>query len=205
MGSERLLVEVLANGVFMLTVHFRTAGRAQEICSLAEFVDPNDPLWKEVENISLDEGMVLYDFEKGGNALLRVYVAKSKGSSLGDDACSAQQGVNVEDCARLVRRLMVYFLAEGERLGVGVEPELEVSSPGINRQLRLPTHFAGAIGERVKLSVAGGEGGRSYTLVGQLSSQSLEKIEVVEEDKGQLHTIPTERVRKARIDFKFAS
>ncbi|RUM75166.1 MAG: ribosome maturation factor RimP [Sulfurovum sp.] len=55
---------------------------------------------------------------------------------------------------------------------------LEISSPGIERKLKKPSHFQNAIGEKVKLKIAGGE-----KLKGTLKSADNEGI-VVETKAG---------------------
>ena len=55
---------------------------------------------------------------------------------------------------------------------------LEVSSPGIERKLKKPSHFQNAIGEKVKLKIVGGE-----KLKGRLKSADNEGI-VVETKAG---------------------
>lgn len=120
------------------------------------------------------------------------------------------RGVTSGDCSRLCRRLMVVFRAEGRRYGVGEEPEIDVSSPGINRELRLPQHFAGAVGERVKIvfSEEALSGHRSPVLFGTLRTFNPEtadggEIVVEDEQSGELVSLSCHDVKRANVDYKF--
>lgn len=125
-------------------------------------------------------------------------------------------GVTVGECSRLCRRLMVVFQAEGGRFGLPTEPEIEVSSPGVNRALRLPEHFAGAVGERVKMTVerrqdekrAEGNSNdpsnrRICTVVGVLERFDSGALDVRSESNGEILTCGLLDVKRAQVDFKF--
>ncbi len=62
-------------------------------------------------------------------------------------------GVIIEDCAKVSKHLQQFMdSVGGDTLGLsGHDWNLEVSSPGINRALRRAEHFAGAVGERVRV------------------------------------------------------
>jgi ribosome maturation factor RimP len=73
---------------------------------------------------------------------------------------------------------------------------LEVSSPGFDRILRTRGHFDRFLGERIfaelKLPI---DGRRRY--VGRL--KSIEGDSIVMEVDGKLHSLPLERIQKARL------
>lgn len=54
---------------------------------------------------------------------------------------------------------------------------LEVSSPGLERKLRTPAHFAGAVGETVTVRLVAGEG-EPRRLQGRLSAADGDGIEI---------------------------
>lgn len=125
------------------------------------------------------------------------------------DALEATQGgVSSGDCTRLCRRLVVYFTAEGPAHGIGAEPEIEVSSPGINRTLRLDRHWERAIGERVKVVLLEP---RTVPEVPKPIAQATGKLEqfgggelvVLEESLKKVVTLPKSAVKRAQIDFLF--
>ena len=180
-----------------------------------KYLNKNDRLWSTFESIALDEGLSLYDLEHITPRSFRVYIARK----------DAKESVSSGDCSRLCRRLMVYFQAEGDSLGVGSEPEIEVSSPGINRHLRLSEHFELAIGERVKFyptaapvdsASATSEKERQEAEVKTISYDGskpvvgiVEKCEggaltVADELSHQIVTFKLHDVRKASVEFKFS-
>jgi ribosome maturation factor RimP len=159
----------------------------------------SETLWNELQAIAEDEGLRLYDIERYGAGALRVYVTTS----------STEQKTSSQDCSRLCRRLMNYFMVEGPRLGVGAEPEIEVSSPGVNRHLRLPEHFQSAVGERVKVGVRGdlvGEEGKLVKvggILGTLEAVSEQDVKLVDERTKQNWQVPFEQIARANVEFKF--
>lgn len=84
------------------------------------------------------------------------------------------QGVGVDDCERVSHELAALLDVEDP---VPTAYTLEVSSPGLDRLLRTPAHFARFTGERVwvELRVAR-DGRRRYT--GRLESVGTEGIEL---------------------------
>ena len=207
------------------------------------FVDVNAELWREVAGICADEGLGLYDIERIGRGELRICVDVGSDTKVGQqveqEACGADElgddaetgaetaletvrGVTSGECSALCRRLMVYFSVEGERLGVGGEPYMEVCSPGINRNLRLSEHFVSAIGSRVKVVFhtpqLESESGKEFshvvgTLVdvntgaglgaGDTGDNSREVLTVEDEHSGRIFTFMLAEVKRATLDFKF--
>ena len=136
------------------------------------FADSQSELWLAVNRIAEDEGLSLYDLERTPLGL-RVFVERHPiGESTDNmveklectaeicvnDARSTQEAVSSEDCARLSRRLVTFFTVKGSTLGIGDELALEVSSPGINRHLRLISHFKNVVGQRIKIQFRDPEG-----------------------------------------------
>ena len=80
---------------------------------------------------------------------------------------------------------------------------LEVSSPGLNRPLRRPEHFAKVVGRRVKVKTYGPVGEpprKSFT--GTLIESGASDITVQVEGGGAFH-IPFRDIAKANLDFEF--
>ena len=91
------------------------------------------------------EGCRLYDVEwvsgsKGMGRVLRVYVDR------------ADQKVSLEDCENVSRGLNL--MLDVEDVSPGGEYSLEVSTPGLERVLRRPDHFQGAVGQTVQLKTS---------------------------------------------------
>jgi ribosome maturation factor RimP len=92
-----------------------------------------------------DRDLDLYDLEMAG-PVLKVVVDKAGGLDL----------QALSDATRAVSRAL------DEADPIAGTYTLEVTSPGLERVLRTPAHFAGAVGETVKIKVAAGavpEGG----------------------------------------------
>ena len=91
-------------------------------------------------------GYELVDLESSRGGLVRVFI-------------DSPRGITVEDCARVSNHLTRAFAAEG----IDYE-RLEVSSPGLDRVLRVPAHYQRFVGERVQVELAvARDGRRRYT------------------------------------------
>ena len=164
-------------------------------------VETSSELWKYLSDVARDEGRLLYDVERIGDDTIRVMIRRDMEVNSG----AMQSGVNSDDCSRLCKRLMVQLLADGKRLGVGAEPEIEVSSPGINRKLRLLEHFQAAVGERVKLVANAFEENEraAGAVTGKIKDVQEEVISLVEESTKEKLSIRYGEVKRARVDFLF--
>jgi ribosome maturation factor RimP len=131
-------------------------------------------------------GFALYDVELigGGNArTLRVTVTGDQAIDLEAITAVTQAVSPIVDAADAVN---------GSYL-------LEVSSPGIERTLRRPEHFEGAVGEQVSVKFHTADGPRRVH--GALAEVDAEHI-VVDED-GTQHSIPTRDITQARTVFEW--
>lgn len=80
---------------------------------------------------------------------------------------------------------------------------LEVSSPGLNRRLRKPTHFAAVIGSDVAVKLAQARSGRS-NFRGVLTAAGETAITLTLADGGAV-TLPLADVAKAHVVYNFDS
>ncbi len=192
------------------------------------FVEKKDALWSAVSSIVEDEGVYLYDLERGDASTLKVVISAQPIGEAGsvelaspEDAQSSDEpqanGITSGHCTAICRRLMVFFEVEGEALGVSGEPRIEVSSPGINRRLRLEEHFLSAVGQRVKVTLnraanaGSGENGKnknggaakSGPLLGDLSSFEDGVLTILQEESKTSVELPFSEVKRAQVDFKF--
>jgi ribosome maturation factor RimP len=97
-----------------------------------------------VQPVLLDHGLTLVDLEfrpRRPRGVLRVYVDKPG-------------GVGIDDCQRVSRE--VSDVLDASAL-IEEAYDLEVSSPGLDRQLRTDREFRWAVGKRVQCWLAGGE------------------------------------------------
>lgn len=177
----------------------------------------SNPLWDIIREVTDEFGVELFDIDypAGGahGGVLRVYLSRPKGvvpqaevdavvdadADADEEAGNQRSGVSFEDCVKVTKKLL--DLDEQD----GFIPEgcvLEVSSPGINRRLRLPQHYSGAIGERVRVKFKTDTG--TYRVVtGVLSALEGDGFIVDDEQsRGQVQvSIPS--IKEARVDFKF--
>ncbi|MCQ3808469.1 MAG: ribosome maturation factor RimP [Acidimicrobiaceae bacterium] len=127
------------------------------------------------------ESADLYDVEHNGG-VLRVLV-------------DAEGGIGIDDLKRISRAL-------GRRLDeVDLMPgryTLEVSSPGLERPLRTPEHFRGAVGERIKVKTMPTAAG-SRRLAGALLTADDGCFDI--DSDGQRHRLRYDEVARARTVF----
>src|SRR5215470_5235667 len=133
-----------------------------------------------VQPVLRDHGLTLVDLEWRAHrprGVLRVYVDKPG-------------GVGIDDCQRASREL-------GDVLDASALIEegydLEVSSPGLDRQLRKDREFRWALGKQVHCWLAGGSEVR-----GRLTEVTPERL-VLEHD-GQRTEVGRAAVTKARLE-----
>ncbi|MCB0392456.1 MAG: ribosome maturation factor RimP [Bdellovibrionales bacterium] len=163
----------------------------------------SDSAWKKLEaladEVSQRESCRLYDMEftsRKGQRILRVYI----------DAI--ENGVSIDQCADVSKGLSL--LLDVEDLVPGGHYELEVSSPGVERPLRLPWHFKKALGEKVKVKTSKEVSPMNRELKKNEKIKSLMgQLTEVADDKIILNTgndnweIPYEIIHKANVVFEF--
>ena len=151
-----------------------------------------------VEPIVRAEGFELVELEylrEPSGWVLRLFIDRP-----GRDPMSKEGGVGLEECAQVSHA--VETALEVEDL-VPHPYALEVSSPGINRPLRRPEHFAKVVGQRVKVKTYGPVGQpprKSFS--GVLLQSSSADITVQVEGGGDFR-IPFRDIAKANLDFEF--
>jgi ribosome maturation factor RimP len=129
-------------------------------------------------------GYELWELEYGarpGGGMLRLYI-------------DSPDGISVDDCERVSR-------AVSETLD-GADPikneyTLEVSSPGLDRVLRTPEHFARFAGERVKLEMSQAVNGRKR-FTGRLTDVSGGEIAL--DVDGATVRLSIAGIHKARVE-----
>jgi len=117
-----------------------------------------------------------------GNALLRIYIDTE-----------AHAGITVEDCERASRAVSEVLDAADPVPG---NYTLEVSSPGVERPLRVARHFAPYAGEQVFVEMVHPVDERRR-FKGRLAAAGDDTIEV--EVDGRTHRLPIAGIRKAHL------
>jgi len=109
------------------------------------------------------------------------------------------EGINVDDCATLSRRLSALLDVEDP---FPFEYHLEVGSPGIFRELKWDKDFARHQGERIKVKVAEPLENGGYVFVGSLEGFSPEAITLLSEGPEGRLTVLRDNIKKLNLEPK---
>jgi ribosome maturation factor RimP len=132
-----------------------------------------------VEPLLARQGLTVYDIELSGSQL-RITV-------------EAPEGVDLEAIAHATRLISV---ALDEHDPIPSKYTLEVSSPGLERSLRTPAHFADAVGLTVSVKTNARVDGERR-IKGPLAAADHEGITIGE------HTLRYDDIEKARTVFEW--
>ncbi len=136
------------------------------------------------KKICVEQHLALYDIDEkmsGKGRIITVYLTK-----IG--------GVTLDECA-LFSRALANELEEFDFI-----PDryfLEVSSPGVERPLKLKSHYVSAINEKVAVQWNEGEAKRS--VMGTLTEVNQDTITL--DDRGTLLEIPFKAITRAKTVF----
>ena len=141
--------------------------------------------------LAAGEGLELIDVElggAGGRTTLRLYIDRDG-------------GVSLDDCTSVSRAVSAALDVEDPIQGAY---DLEVSSPGLDRPLRTPEHFARYAGEKVRVKTYGPvpELENRKTFVGTL--RGFEDGRAVVDVDGKLFPVPLEQIAKAHVEPSLA-
>lgn len=148
-------------------------------------------VWELAAPLAQGEGMEIVDIEfrpegTRGGRVLRLYMDKEGGPS-------------VDDLSRVSRRLSDLLDSEDAIAGAYT---LEVSSPGINRPLKRPEHFARFVGKRIRVRTRDMiEGRRSFLgILGQVLGDS-----VILTQEGKQYQIPFSMIDKSNYEHDWSA
>lgn len=145
---------------------------------------------------------------QGKHSILRIYIEKNAidnnvvdlDSSQTDSpkemtpaASETQAGISIDDCERVSRQVSELLDVEETING---EYTLEVSSPGLDRQLFRPEQYARVLGEVLDVRLSFPFDGRKK-FVGQLVG--VEDNEAVIQIDGEEFLLPIETIQKAQV------
>lgn len=147
---------------------------------------------EKIEPLVEEDGLEIVDleFSEGVTSVLRIYVDKAGGVTIGQ-------------CANLSRRIGDFLDMENLISG---RYKLEVSSPGLDRPLVTYDDFKRKIGERVKVFLKEEVKGKSE-LLGRIKNIEGENLLLLiespayDKDEKKEETIPLKKVAKAKIVF----
>jgi len=154
-------------------------GKAQETENLVRSM---------ADAIAEDLGLRIYDLRyrpSGPRAKIQVFLQRP-----GDQ-------VSIQDCMRLSRQLSRGLDAADPIAGAY---DLEVSSPGLERELREPRHWSESIGETVKVKWRNGDG-RVHVVRGRLAAVDDQSAHLDLPDEDPID-INLSAVVKARLVFE---
>ncbi|WP_419854070.1 ribosome maturation factor RimP [Candidatus Poriferisodalis sp.] len=177
-----------------------TAAASRAPVHTSSAVDPSQ-VTALAEPIAAETGCALYDVQWRGGTLV-VLATATEGAAIG-----------VEALSKLSRRLSIALDTADLINGRYV---LEVSSPGLERSLRRPEHFAGAVGERAVIRTSAPLRRR---IVGEILEADGSAVSIrIEEisgggvaehadqpEAGQTLSVPFGDIAKARTTFEWGS
>jgi ribosome maturation factor RimP len=154
---------------------------------------------KIAQEIAEREGCILYDLEHSGagkGRILRVYIDKA-------------EGVGIEDCSNVSKGLNLRL--DVENVVPGDMYNLEVSTPGLDRQLKKHWHFEKVVGKKIAVQL-----GKSLGSLGATEDKgmiSMKKFEEVLENvdaenlyfdlRKQKVKVPFAAIEKAKLVFEY--
>ena len=148
-------------------------------------------IWEMAAPLAANEGMEIVDIElkhegSRGGRVLRLYLDK-------------EGGPNMDDLSRVSRGLSELLDANDVVEGAFT---LEVSSPGINRPLKRPEHFARFVGKKVRVRTREMIDGRR-SFVGNLLEVTPDKIAVNQD--GSRWEIPFSLIEKSNYEHDWSA
>lgn len=143
----------------------------------------SDRLARLVAPVADDLGVSVYDIEDASGTL-RIMLDRPG-------------GVDVDTLTDASRRISHAMDADGSFASTSL---LEVSSPGLERKLRTPDHYAGAVGELVKVKLRPGVDG-DRRLDGTLTEASETSITVTPSDGSPARSVLLADVTSAHTVF----
>jgi ribosome maturation factor RimP len=148
-------------------------------------------IWELAAPLAANEGLEIVDIElrregSRGGRILRLYLDK-------------QGGPNMDDLSRVSRGLSelldLHDVVEGNYT-------LEVSSPGINRPLKRPEHFAKFVGKKVRVRTRDLiQGRRSF--LGQLLEVAADRISIHQD--GTKWEIPFSMIERSNYEHDWSA
>ena len=141
------------------------------------------------EAVARRRSLLLWDVEMGGQpgrAVVRVYVDSEKG------------GVDLDTVAEVSEEI-----SRGLDLKdpIGGRYTLEVSSPGLERTLRLPRHFELCVGRKVVMKTRERLVGDSHRLEGTIATAGPDVVKL-EVDSDSVE-VPYDQIKSARTVFEW--
>ena len=168
-------------------------------------------IWEIAEPVALAAGLELVDIEhrrEGHGTVLRLLIdrvrertatAVAAGDAPAATAGGAARGVSIDELAQISRQISDLLDVHADT--VPGTYTLEVSSPGVNRPLTRPAHFAAFVGKRVHVRTRTPVDERN-SFRGTLDSVGDDGIVVTVPGSGR-HEIPFAAIARANYQHEF--
>ncbi|WP_415064036.1 ribosome maturation factor RimP [Bdellovibrio sp.] len=162
------------------------------------------PSWMEkvvtmANEVAAREGCLIYDLEfvgAGKGRTLRVFIDKEDGSISIDDCSNVSKGLNL--------------LLDTDDVIPGGAYNLEVSTPGLERHLKVPWHFKKAVGKKVYIKTSKALESVGVTDKKWKAAKTVEQVLESADDSGVRFVvddveiqIPYALIDKAKVVFDF--
>ena len=147
-----------------------------------------ETVWQGIQPVADSLGLIIWDVEflkEGARRILRVTI-------------DHEDGITIDDCERMHRAIDPVL---DEIDPIEDSYDLEVSSPGIERELRTDAHIEYAIGERVEVRLFAPVDGQKR-FEGVLAGRGENK-EILLDDGKTVRAFPRNTVAKMRTVFEF--
>lgn len=154
------------------------------------------PLQSKIHSLAQSLGLYVYDIDmlkENDRQILRVSITRKAPLQILDS--ENEKAVSLQDCQKLSELLSPVLDVEGVNLD---EYNLEVSSPGLERNLTKSQHFEFSLGEKVRVQL-----NDKSVVVGVLQAYGAESIQIKDMDSEQIHTIQFEEMKKVKVIFEF--
>ena len=133
------------------------------------------------------------DCKLAGRSLVRIFIERQ----LTEPGLQEKTGVSLDDCAEASR--LIGPLLETEECLPGAF-DLEVSSPGLDRRLRLRSDFEQFVGQEVKLKLAESIPGMGANPACSLTG--VEKEFILVSSQGKEVSVPFSKIKRANLIWK---
>jgi ribosome maturation factor RimP len=146
--------------------------------------------------VAASYGLDIFDVElrrESGQQVLRVVLDRP-----GPNA-TAEESVSLEDCARVSEEIST--ILDVEDVALADHYTLEVSSPGLDRPLRLAEDYRRFAGRRAKI-VMSQPVARQTAFAGRLKGIDGDDV-MFESEGGKLVRLPLKQISRARLDVEF--
>lgn len=165
------------------------------LCPLFLFVQPIDQLRVIAERVAASRGLEIWDIQSRREAVghvVRVFIDRPGPSA------TPEESVSIEDCEQVNRELSTILDVEDP---LPYSYTLEVSSPGLDRPLRVASDYQRFAGRRAKIVVREAVNNQK-AFEGRLRGLDGDDV-LLEAPNGRLHRLPLRLVTRSRLDVEF--